>query len=123
MPRPCLFNICNSMQFTSMMKCMNKYELPHLDTAIICCGQAKAEETLPVVRLASFSLGAHGLISFHIKHKLLHHSNDTTEGKQVRPGVMKSSLKFHLNFFSLSRDLRLAEWEKETDSSVLSKLL
>lgn len=76
-----------------------------------------------MVRLASFSLGAHDLISFHIKHKLLYHSNDSTEGKQVRPGVMKSSLKFHLNLFSLSRDFRLAEWEKETDSSVLSEQL
>lgn len=75
-----------------------------------------------MVRLASFSPGAHGLISFHIKHKLLHHSSDTTEGKQVRPGVMKSSFKFHLNLFSISRDLRLAEWEKETGSSVLSEL-
>lgn len=75
-----------------------------------------------MVRLASFPLGAHGLISFHIKHKLLYHFNDTVEGRQVRPGVMKSSLKFHLNLFSMSRDLRLAEWEKETDSSVLSEL-
>lgn len=95
----------------------------HIWIQQFCCGQARAEETLPVVRLASFPRGAQGLISFHIKHKLLYHSNDTTEGKQVRPGVTKSSLKFHLNLFSISRDFRLAEWEKETDSSVLSEHL
>jgi len=76
-----------------------------------------------VVRLASFSLGAWGLISFDFKHNLLYHFNDTTEGKYGKTRVMKFSLKFLLNLFSVSRDLRLAEWEKETDSSISSECL
>ena len=128
MPRPCLFNICSSIQFAWRDEMHEKNILSHLYivTAIICCDLVKAEKKYCQWWYYHYLLLEHVVWSLLASSTRFCITSVTLLGGGSRENheLWNSSLKFLLNFFSIFdnfRAVRRAEWEKGTDCSAPSE--